>query len=1244
MDMSDHTEKQKAIIEHSGGNLLVSAAAGSGKTYNMIRHVLYYLTHPGKDGRYGEIMRLLIVTYTKSAAADMCMKLKKAMDGEIAALEEKMASGGTAEDKALAEHLCRQKILLPGARISTVDSFCSYLVRNYFEQLDISPDVRPADEGELSLLEQDVLDAVFEEKYAEAAPEFIRLLDAFTGEKNDTNLKNSVLKLYDNAQNASDPALWLDSCEWKIPETEEEFFRLEWISGEKNSLLSDAKEKLRLALQLNQAALDCFADADNPYYADLLRSDREKMEVLGSIASLPLLVESARSLRFSTVRMAAGRDPADIESLKSYCGTKSEKSGYRGIIGGIAGDYPNSFVDEFRLARALQEPMHAILELTRAFSAAFGVAKSRKKLASFNDIEHDALRLLRDGDGQRTELAKQLAGSFDEIIVDEYQDINQVQEDILTALSREEDGCPNMFMVGDVKQSIYRFRRAKPDIFLRKFAEYAPEPGPFRKIELSVNYRSRRCVLDTANRICRRLMDVPLGGIAYDDAAALHYHASYEGEDPVPEFWLSETEGNAEEALKQEAAAAALRIRQMLDSGYMIWEKGDEAKKIPAGFRRVAPHDIAILLSAVAGGSGRAFADALKKQGVSAVYTDKHGFFDTEEVQLLLAVLSVLDNPMQDIPLAAVLTSPLFDFTDDELAMLAADYAGVGNCLFDRIQRAFQDHASKNGRIRQFTEWLLQWRRRADRLSVAGTLEAVLRETGLEIYFRSMPAGSQRMANIRQLLELAKSFEKTGYSGIFQFIRFVEREKQLEVDMGEAQDAGAESDAVRIMTIHGSKGLEFSVVILASLQKQFNLRELNEEFLNHEKYGIAFRSVDTERRLKQENLWHIFVHKTLTRAIYSEQLRLLYVALTRAGSRIILSACRKINPEKGEALPPDAAEQDLIRAAEQKYPSLALAPDQPVEPAYLLSARSFLDWIQMVLAKGSLGWKLCAASSDTLGRADAAAAEDTERYRRHLHDLREEGRNAAAGGFERGSAEEKWCRKLQYHYPYEALADKKAVYSVTEILKAQGSAAASPEQGAEAASGLLPERSDGGLSGADLGNAYHKLMEHIPPEEGRNADSAARFIARETENGLFSAEEQAVLRPEAVAAFFVSDIGSRICRAAAEGRLHREQPFLMGRPLGDFYPDLSEDTCGEPVLVQGIIDMYFEEEDGLVLVDYKTNRVRDPEELLAIYGPQLKMYRQALEQASGLPVKECYIYSFRHAVFVPWHGLPSDER
>lgn len=1193
------TTEQEAVIAHRGGNLLVSAAAGSGKTAVLIEHIVSQITDTVRPLSVSE---LLVVTFTRAAAAEMRTRLQREISLRL-------------EEDPDNHHLQRQIPLLSQAHISTIDSFCSWMVRNYFHLLNIDPDVRMMEEGESKLLQEDVISQVLEEAFEESAEDFVHFADAFGSERGDEPLRNMIQHLADAADSQPWPEEWLMSLRENTWDWKQALFEL--LQGRLRGLLSrsrQGKEQADAAEGLGK-------------YADLFASDAAVISSVLAQEELAELLAAMDTASFDKAPRFSKKDvydPAEKDRLLEW--RKSVRADFKSLKDAYCVDL--SAEDE-REERCLRD-IRVLVRLTLQFAEGYAREKERRNAADFSDMEHWALQLLltkENGIDVPTPLAAELGDTFREIIVDEYQDSNLVQEMILKTLSGEDRGHPNMFMVGDVKQSIYKFRMAKPELFMGKYDRFVPalsaegqDKHPASKItstedvpidpayqgrvaegfsiDLGRNFRSRGRVLDAVNDLFARVMRRELGGVEYEERARLVHGMPFEGEDPTAELILL-PKSDSTDAAESEALCAARRIRELMgpESDCLIRD-ADSGELRPPRYR-----DIVILLRAAAGWAD-IFVDVLNREGIPAYAQLKSGYFSAPEVQILLNFLRILDNPLQDIPLASVLLSPIGGWQEEELAlMLAGSDPGA---LWDRlVSGSARGHFTEKWEA--FAAMLETYRRLSPVLPIHELLERILSETDAGLVFSARAGGKIRRANIEMLMEMAMRYEETSYRGIFSFLRYIEQLQKYSLDLGEAQVLSEQEDLVRITTIHKSKGLEYPVVIVAGCGKQFNLTDTKEAMLIHDEKGLACDDIVPERAVRYRTLHKRMLAQVLTREMKGEELRVLYVAMTRAREKLILM---------GSAQDPDK----LL----EKWES-AEAEESGFLPAWQIeSANSYMDFLLMAHLSTPGGIFELRPEKAAEESEDAGVSRDLT-VRRTLEKL-----------LQQPPSDEELHRLLEeilaFRYPFEDVVHQKPAVSVSE-LKAlalqRAMQEAPPEDGAEPMK-KSAEEIERMAAGAARGTAYHRLMEKLPPAKGTDLQAVAACLQELGDRGEITPEGVAAVNPKDIVRYYCSPLGQKAIEAESRGMLRREQPFIMKVPLSDLRkdPDIP-DT--EWVLVQGIIDVCAETEDGWILWDYKTDRVprrNGAEMLVERYREQLAQYRHALEAASGKPVLETWIYSF----------------
>lgn len=1189
------TEEQKQVIWLRNRNILVSAAAGSGKTAVLVERILQKITdreHPV------DIDRLLIVTFTRAAAAEMRERIGLEIQKRLLADPDN-------------ENLQRQETLLFHAQITTIDSFCQSVLRTYFHLIDLDPAFSIVDEGEAKLLRRDTAEELLEEKYQEGDTDFLQFVECFANGKNDENLIEMIWQVYEFSRSHPWPEEWLEECKKNYDiDTLEDLISSEWmkmICEQVDQTLNDLEMIRKEALKV----------ANSPYgpwmYADALEQDGE---ILKQLSKGNDYAEYAR--RFLNIRKFAvlSRKKDEEVSDEKREQVKLLRDQIKKGIASLQEQYfyqsPQEMLEELKAGKVSAQ---MLLMLASEFGLRFTEKKRERNLLDFSDLEHLALQILvkkENGNVVPGEAALAFSKQFEEIMIDEYQDSNMVQELILTSISRCSMGQNNLFMVGDVKQSIYRFRLACPELFMEKYDTYTTEDSENQKIELHKNFRSRKEVLFDVNFIFRKIMHRNLGNVEYDDNAALYAGIEFpklvtnvETDDltaaksPLSgsEILLfdadSVTETNAREA---EARMIGGQIKAIVGRE-LVYDK--ESRH----YRKAEYRDIVILLRSLSGWSEE-FLAVLSDMGIPAYTGTRSGYFSALEVRTVLSFLRVLDNPRQDIPFTAVLTSPIGTFATEELAKIRTENPEVS---YYEACRAYENAGSDGilrEKLQKFFKVLEHFRSCVPYTPMHELLWKIYEETGYFDYVCAMPAGSQRKANLEMLAEKAAAYESTSYRGLFNFVRYIENLQKYEVDFGEASTIGEEENTVRIMSIHKSKGLEFPVVFLAGAGKKFNRQDARGKILIDDKLGIATDYLDLERKVKAPTLKKNVLSRKMNLESMGEELRILYVAMTRAKEKLFITA----------------GDRYLGRHTE-KWGGTSGRRELPF--TFLSAAGSYLDWLLMASenARASLS-VTCIPAEELLKEAVRSQAWKAETYL-ELKRLREEGESCPP------EVLEQLCRP----YPYEADIGLHAKMSVSE-LKEQGQFVDDGESDflptvpAFLRKGEEEEREQGRISrpgGAVRGTAYHRALELLSFKDAVSfGDLKAQLDAIKAQ-GLMAEEALRLVQPGVLWRFFQTPLAERMRRADEEGRLYKEQQFVVGIPARE----MDEADSDELVLIQGIIDAWFDDEDGAVLVDYKTDRIGEGEEavLLDCYRLQLIYYRRALEQITGKTVRQAFLYS-----------------
>lgn len=1224
------TKEQQQVIESRGCHLLVSAAAGSGKTAVLVERIIRMVTE-GENPL--DIDRLLVMTFTNAAAAEMRERIGEAIEARL--LEDPHN-----------QHLQVQSALVHHAKITTIDSFCLNIIREHFNMLDLDPSFRIGDEGEMLLLRADVMAELIEDAYREGSERFIRFVETFGQGKSDAGIEDYIMQVYQYAQSNPYPEQWLEQCRREL--SEEEKPSLPWMAF----LMEDVKKQLKELIAQERECLElCREDECFQAYIPMLSSDICQMEAAAGAEDFEMLYGKLSAISWE--RLAAVRSKEADPEKKTYltgCRDRVKKA-----VGKMKELYCFASPEEmFADMKKTGEAIEVLLDLAEDFDRRFQEKKRDRNLVDFNDLEHQALKvLIRREEGRivYTEAADELSSQFEEVLVDEYQDSNLVQEALLQAVSRERFGQYNVFMVGDVKQSIYKFRLARPELFLEKYNTYEPYEageGKTKKIELHQNFRSREQVLSGVNDVFFRIMTENLGNIRYTEDAALHPGAVFQpvpsvqeeeeaSDSPafrmsagLPRLLVTDTGQGALDQMEEEAAdytareiegkMIAAEIRAMTDpeKGMAIWDKKS------GKYRTAQYRDMVILLRSTTGWT-ETFLSVLLNEGIPAYAESRTGYFTTVEVETVLSMLSVIDNPMQDIPLAAALKSPMGGITDEELARLMGWYKrllpkGQDRGIYGAV-RAWTELAESQGdeltqKLIRFQTLLQKLRRQSVYLPIHELIYQVYEDTGYYRMVSAMAAGETRRANLDMLVEKAVEYENTSYKGLFHFIRYIENLKKYHSDFGEASVVGEEENTVRIMSIHKSKGLEFPVVFLAGMGKKFNRQDTYSRLLIDPELGIATDYLDLENRLKSATLKKNVLRRKMELDNLGEELRVLYVAMTRAKEQLIMTG--------------------TDRNLEKKLEKYRIVPEADGQIPYtvLAGAGSYLDWLLMSLGSTGVrilleeiplqqivGEELKRQVKTRASREFLKALDPEEVYEKDWREMLE--------------------KHLSYEYPYEADILLHTKMSVSE-LKKQGQLTdesesvqteALDDRKEEEQEKKTAETQRRGKGGAVKGTAYHRAMELLPLDRITSREETEACLKQMVEEQRYTKENRSLIDSRAIWRFLQSPLGKRMSCALAEGRLHREQQFIIGIPARE----MGAGDSDELVLIQGIIDAYFEEPDGLVLMDYKTDRADNEEVLIRHYREQLDYYGRALTQMTGKPVKERLIYSFalNRAISVP---------
>ncbi len=1216
------TDEQWKAIWATGQDILVSAAAGSGKTAVLVNRMIEKVI--AKENPI-DVDELLVVTFTNASAAEMRHRLADALEKEIA------------KDPHNA-HLRKQLSLVNKAQISTLHSFCLSIVRQYAYLLDIDPGFRIASEGEISLLRDDVLKEVLEEAYSaedeNKVNRIYRLVDSFTSDRDDQDIEVLIDQLYDTARVHPEPKKWLHSLveQYQIP-NDVTVDELPFIEHLKNAIEFQLEEARSHLLTVRKYAL--MPDGPAPY--------GETVEL-----DLALIQEASRRIRsswqeayefFSTLKWSTlarvAKDSCD-EELKKKAQDKRNKA--KDIVKKIQDTYfarkPERLIEEIRL---MAPTIETLVKLTLQFDEKFKQAKLEKAIVDFSDLEHYALEILtieEDGKIKPSPVAIEFQQRFKEVLVDEYQDTNMLQETILQLVKSGDESNGNLFMVGDVKQSIYRFRLAEPMLFLNKYLTFEEEPkSSGLKIDLNANFRSRKEVLYGTNYIFEQVMGEKVGEIKYDEKAALKPSAPYDDvEVPVELAIIYEEQpdtstDNEEEDIdliiqeemkksQQEARYIIQRIREMMDAGATVY---DTKQKDPG--KRMRPmrySDIVILMRSMTWSND--IIEEFKAANIPLYAESSKGYFEALEVMIMINLLKVIDNPYQDIPLASVLRAPFVGLTENEMALIrltekqASFYEAVK--IFVEKEHSGLEIGTQ-AKLEKFLKQLDNWRDLARRGSLSDLIWQIYLDTNYYEMVGAMSNGKQRQANLRALHDRALSFEKSSFRGLFRFLRFIDRMKSRGEDLGIAKSIGEKDDVVRLVTIHSSKGLEYPVVFVAGLGSNFNLMDFNQPYLFDQEYGLAVKAIDPDNRIMYTSLPFLAMKEKKKLEMKAEEMRILYVAMTRAKEKLVLVGSVK----------------DWEKTKQNWCEVQSLAQDEMLPDYVRARARNYLDWIGPAISRHASfkdfsdtdytpiqhpsTWQVSVISNDSFMKKQEKMEEtENELAKKEVDD----------------SLLQELERRFTHIYPFERATKKKSKTSVSEMKRIEN---LQQEDESEYFGIYYKNRKksfvnrpifmqEKQLTATEIGTAMHTVMQHVPQQGFINTEEAQRFLETLVEKQLITEEEMKAIQIEQLLHFFATPIGKRFSNAK---KLYREVPFTLS----------VSDAEGDSQMIQGIVDCLMQDYDGKwVLLDYKTDKIlpffEEEEALIAEmskrYSVQIRLYAEAVEKILQIKVDEKVLYLF----------------
>lgn len=1199
------TNEQQAAIDSRGQTLLLSAAAGSGKTAVLVERIIRRLL----DKEYPiDITELLVVTFTKAAAAEMRDRI------------------GTALMKALSEtkdpRVERQLALLPSAQISTLHAFCQHVIRKYFYTIDLDPAFSIAGEEELNLLRRQVLEDVFLSYYEddEKASILYPLADMFGSDRGDDILMDTVSRMYTYARSLAWPEHWLKEAARAYDVAPDAVIDdMVWAGPIKDAVRRILEEDARLydGVLYHLRQREAFAPACDTFVAE--QAALRQAAQARSWDDLSRFVRAIDFPRLKSLRKLSDDDKAVWERCK-----KVRDDVKKDVIKTLQAVYfsatPEEWLDGMR---AMKPVMDGLVTLTLDFAKAYGAAKKEKGWIDFSDLEHFCLQILLAPDASPehpvpSAAAEELRSQYEEVFIDEYQDTNGVQE-LITRLVSGED---NRFMVGDIKQSIYRFRLADPTLFLEKYQSFSrDEKAVQRCIDLGRNFRSVPVVLDAVNAVFSRAMTAEAAGMDYGEREKL-----YAGRQaPDDERWIGgpvevdivptpsdEEDDDGSTAFEKECRFIAGRIGELLASGRMAARKDGALE--PLSYRHIV-----VLLRSMAG-KADVLIQALQEGGIPSYAEQSGGYFAAVEVQVMLALLRCIDNPEQDLAMAAVLRSPLVGL--DETALAGVRLAGDGT-LWQNLPAfvaSLPDGVDEKEDLQQFMAAFDSWRTYSRRRGVAELLQRLYDDTAYVDFVGAMPGGDVRQANLKALYDRARQYEEAGFRGLFRYLQLMDKMKEDGLDLAPAKVVSEKEDVVRIMSIHKSKGLEFPVVFVADMGKAFNRRDTQDQILFHNRLGIGLKQYDPEWRMSYPTLIWSGIAAQLRWEGTAEEERILYVAMTRARDQLILTGHSS------------HIDRDWQRWTSRLNPAQAKSYFDWVMPAALASfgAKADADYARPGAAWQDAIWQVRIARAVPAGTVEEGAYDGEPRL------------EALRRGDLTDTPVPSWLdEQLSWQYAYPRAVRTAAKFSVSEVkrryqelhsdelqdeaaLSVPAAAVIPTAPGEDDAFAALPPwlaGEEAAVSGAQRGTALHKALQYITPAADQTTATLRREIDAFVRQGLLSREEAKLVYVPVLAAFCQSDIGRRM---AESPELHREYPFTVLLAGGDPLP---ETETGEQILIQGVIDCLFREDNAWILVDYKSDRLETADAFRSRYAVQLALYKRAVEQITHRPVEETYIYS-----------------
>lgn len=1192
-----YTEQQQSVIDVRGRNVLVSAAAGSGKTAVLVERIIQMVLRQEVS-----LDRLLVVTFTRAAASEMRERISEALNKALAVEFRK--------------EIRAQLALLPFSDITTIHSFCLKVIRENYSLLNLEPDFQIVEESDAEILAQEIMSELLEEEYEKAAPDFMHFARSFSSGTGDAALESMIRQLYRLAQGMANPEKWMEFSVHQLSEIQ---------SSPQNSLVLQSlwQEISHQIPYLNLQCIELEEYTQEKEYAPFLEQSlffREQIsKLIENLANKDFDGFWQMFQEYQAPPLTRSRKGMDEQSVIEI---KSRIENLRNGFEKLAMYFTNNWHTNLQITSNMQRILKELTRLVAIYSERFTAAKLERQQIDFNDIEHLALKLLSKENGEPSEIALRYRRLYSEIIIDEYQDTNEVQDTILRLVSSAPER-PNSFMVGDIKQSIYKFRQAKPEIFREKYMSYGDMNSSYAKIDMQMNFRSRGEILKLINYIFRSIMTKEAAGVDYDEKACFQFLEDKPLEENYrPKLFLIEKDSyeSEEESLGRETLEAnqiAKEIVSLLESGKEVFDK-----KLGKS-RPIQIEDIAILMRSPSAAM-QTYADVFLSYGLPLFVEEGKAYFTTSEVRVLIDFLKILDNPRDDMALLGVLSSVLYRMEAEDLAEIQVATAQNGEIafLFDRLQSYLKEESQVSRltfeKAKRFLDMYEQMKEKSYLFSLSELVTEIVKKTGYLFLVALMPNGKQRSINVRSFIEQIKKMQSKEGSGLFRFLKRLEKVQSLDLSFGEPIMEAVK--ATRILSIHKSKGLEFPVVFLAQMGKAFNIRDISSAIVSKEEFGVFVSDVNYEKRFVREGFQKEVLKTALRKEILEEEQRLLYVALTRAREYLYMV---------GTLRKSDTALIKWQQAYSDRFYKMDGFAGEFCNLQYILSAGSYLDFVMPSLQKAQnmglidIEW----ISNAEIGEKKEENLQEKQEDREEntlLHSLE---KAFAAAGDTNTEAD------FYASYSYPELIREKINTSVSEEKRAFAEQTSHEtvdwQSWSQEEKDSVKEMS-AMRDAAQRGVLYHKIFALLPITISK--EELPKFLEELSEKKRIRKEELDTIRQDHIRNWLDTGLWKRMADAGKNGKLRREQPFIQAIPL------LSGEVR-EAKMLQGIIDAFFEEDNELVLVDYKTDRIKGSKEeveniLKSRYAFQLETYRQALEQIIGKKVKETYIYSIERNFFV----------